>query len=58
MYYVYFDNAPIIDATSVKQCSTTEYFDALAVFAALCMKFLVVELYDEDGAKLKAYSNI
>ena len=58
MYYIYFANAPIADAAIVRQCCTQEYFDALDVCEALCMKFLVVELYDEDGAKLREYSNL
>lgn len=58
MYSIFFDNAVIQDATAVRQCQAAGYYDALAVFDALCRLFLVVELYDADGIKLRAYNNI
>ena len=58
MYSIFFDNAVIQDATVARQCQATDYYDALAVFDAMCRRFLVVELYDADGIKLRAYNNI
>ena len=58
MYYIYFANTVIFDATNTGQCCATEYTDALAVCDALSATFLVVDLYDEDGNKLWAYCNL
>ena len=58
MYSIFFSNAAITDTTTACQCQSSDYFDALAVFDALCNKFLVVELYGADGQKLLAYDNI
>ena len=58
MYYIFFGNAAITDATTARECQSSDYFAALAVFDALCHKFLVVELYGEDGQKLRAHNNI
>ena len=58
MYYIFFGNSAITDAPTARQCQASDYYDALAVFDAMCRLFLVVELYDADGAKLRAYNNI
>lgn len=58
MFSLFFSNAAIIDATSTRQCQCTDYYDALAVFDALCRRFLVVELYDAAGKRVREYNNL
>lgn len=58
MFSLFFSDAAIVDATTVRQCQCTDYYDALLVFNALCRRFLVVELYDADGKQVRAYSNL
>ena len=58
MFSCFFSNAKIVDATSTRQCQCTDYYDALAVFDALCRRFLVVELYDAEGKQVRAYNNL
>lgn len=58
MFSIFFSNDAIVDATVARQCQCTDYYDALAVFDALCLRFLVVELYDADGNKVHAYNNL
>lgn len=58
MFSLFFANTKIVDATAARQCQCTDYYDALAVFDALCAKFLVVELYDAEGKQIRAYNNL
>lgn len=57
-FSLFFSNAAIVDATSVRQCQCADLHDALAVWDALCRRFLVVKLYDADGKQVRAYSNL
>ena len=58
MFSLFFSNAAIVDATSTRQCQCTDVCDALAVFDALCRRFMVVELYDAEGKQVRAYNNL
>ena len=58
MFSLFFSNAKIVDATAVRQCQCADVQDALAVFDALCRRFLVVELYDAEGKQVRTYSNL
>ena len=58
MFSVFFSNAAIVDATVVHECQCTDYYDALAVWDALCRRFFVVELYNAEGNKVRAYNNL
>ena len=58
MFSIFFSDAAIVDATSTRQCQCTDVHDALAVWDALCCRFLVVELYDAEGKQVRAYNNL
>ena len=58
MFSIFFSNTKIVDATATRQCQCADYYDALAVFDALCTKFLVVELYDAEGKRVREYNNL
>ena len=57
MHTIFFCNGAIVDAVNARQCQCADYYDALGVFDALCRLFLVVELYDAQGVKLRGYDN-
>lgn len=58
MFSVFFSNAKIVDATTVRQCQCADYYDACELCDALALRFKVVELYDADGNKVRAYNNL
>lgn len=57
MYNILFGNGAIVNAVNARQCQCADYYDALAVFDVLCRSFMVVELYDARGVKLRAYDD-
>lgn len=58
MFTIFFGNTAIKDATVVRQCQCTDKYDAFAVLYELCRRFLVVEVYDSEGNKVRAYNNL
>lgn len=58
MFSIFFSNAAIVDATVVRECQCADYYDACEVCDALALRFLVVELYDADGNKVREYNSL
>lgn len=55
-YEVWFDMRPPTGDSRMAQCP--DFFSALAVYDALCAKFVCVRLYGADGAILRIYDNV
>ncbi len=63
MYDVYFANYDFKDATHIRMCQVpyeegNGFYAACAVWDALCLKFLVVRMYDPQGNLVREYNNL
>ena len=55
MYEVWFCNGPI--TSDSRMCQVPDFHAALAVWDAMCAKFLVVTLFADNGDQIRHYDN-
>lgn len=58
MHTIFFGMSKVLTSED-RECATPDGFHAaLAIFDALCARFVRVDLYGPDGALLRYYDNI
>ena len=57
-FHIYFSNTKAEHDQDTRMCTAYDFYDAFAVYDALCYKFLHVTMYDSNGKQIRKYCNI
>ena len=57
-FHIYFSNTKTEHNQDTRMCTAYDFYEACAVYDALCYKFLHVTMYDSDGKQVRKYCNI
>lgn len=57
-FHIYFSNSKTEHNQDTRMCTAYDFYEAYAVYDALCVKFLHVTMYDSNGKLNRRYCNI